>query len=234
MILAQFTWLRGAPEGWTPASLSVTPLLWLESTGISGSHGDAIGTWENLGSGADATSSSTARPTIDTSTFGTKVVAYDGVNDEMILPTVSMASAYTCYVLLRRYSGSDFMCGVVSKFTSYSPIQFTDGFTYAGDDAGLYRTTNPTLGWNLCQSQGNGVAALTFRIDTVSQSMTYVFTGGGTIENRLGANASGGGSGLYGKGYLAFVLFCAAQHTPTERGLVEAYVKRKFPSLVQY
>lgn len=74
---------------WTPALLS-SKQVWFDASGLSGADGDPIATLTDYYNGRNATSTSTARPSVKHAIQnGHSVLRFDGVNDEMSVSSQS-------------------------------------------------------------------------------------------------------------------------------------------------
>lgn len=135
---------------------------------------------------------------------------------------------------MRRLDNTKQAWGICNDNNRYAVLQHTNGKTYAGYSAALYEYSNPaSVGWNLCCFQWAGSGAPVYHVDTgLVSGASVAGPPTGSNPSKLGARISGASE--YTTGYIAFVLFCAANHTAEERGLVEQYVKSQFPTLVQY
>lgn len=226
-------------KAFTPKSIAGLQ-LWLDASTISGSDGDAVGTWSDLsGNGRNATQSTAlAKPVLKTNIVnGRAVVRFDGVDDFVSGAVAITGSTYTLFAVALVKNAASSYGRIVSlavastatadwNTTPYSVLQRFPGNLMMG-----YRS-----------SSGLSRAALSYDTNTL---WTSQFTGSQHVLYKNGAaqtaySSSGSFSvttfrlavdsqlGQWLSCDLAEIALYSGSLSSTDRGKVEEYLRAKY------
>lgn len=222
--------------GWWDASRSGT-LFDATSGGSAVAADGAVARWEDCSGNSNHATQSTSnnRPLRRTAKINSlDALDFDGTNDSFSLTTNLDASAYTCFVVGKKATGTDTLI-VFGQATTFLPYVLADiGGTgtygskattggngaFAGNTTQLLNRTTAFLA-----SQDSSVPRIW--IDGAAQALASTGTGAaGTQFTAMGVRT--GGSSIYAKATFGEVVFYSRVLTDLERTTVENYLRKKW------
>lgn len=208
------------------------PLIWLDANQETFANNDPVGQFTDWsGNGNHFTSSGTARPTFKTNRINLRpTVQADGVDDGMLLASMSAYTEWTCYVVGCLITDP----GTQKNFLSIDDYGPDSSYILLQYDGGSSVVINCNVGSVLSSSMAAGSVKAYCLTGTASLGTLRASdnTGGSNAANYSKASAPmrlfRRGDGLYVNGEIAEFLFYGTKHDTTNRTTVWSYFNTRY------